>query len=659
MNGASKLAFHHVYQYTPVLPDEAPLRWILLGTDTLCLWSPRRLRLYDTRLWKNSSMTLESTCAVYHSSLGVLLAYDASAYEIVAITPNLERELCRLGVAEPLTSLVVHEKTQFACLSLDNSLFYFSGQWQGRGEFVLQGLHSTRLTGFKVPLAQLVSVKGALYAASTHLVANLQTGDKVKVSDDIISFVVAGNTLLLVHRHYCVVLDPITMQRVGTPLQAPGLEEAVPSPKGDVVALRSAVKISLVSLKGRQPVAHLSLQRESSGLGSATIISLGFTADGNSLILCDSRGLFSVHRLGSIEAAVATDVKRVPRQQIERGGSRRSLSCGGPTNNELQSRFLDLHGFYETTRRTHKEYEGGQQRSNSVTSVFSRRNTATTTSSSGLLILAQGDSILQIPSTSASQQLPLLRKWESDRAPTELPQVVSTIEGPDVGVSTSVVEVSALTSLESILNFNMHTVAESDAPLTPSIAADLLVKERDKVTFADAPMYGVRSPARKGQPSISPTGTPEDDVVNIESIENEGLRKELHYDPLNMGVTPPKSPSMASNSSSSVRVRSCELRDALKNLAEAYERQDQEDSVDVENIIDTEAVEEMFNTVSRLYARLQSRQPRRPGSAGSVAGSDVSTSSFNVILTDLQRLQRQSSRIEAQNEAILTKLGLK
>ncbi|EKF33439.1 hypothetical protein MOQ_002693 [Trypanosoma cruzi marinkellei] len=656
MSGTSRLSFHQLYQYTPVLPDEGPLRWIPLTVDTLCLWSPQRLRLYDTKHWRNSNMTIESTCAVYHSSLGVLLVYDSSAYEIVAIMPNLERELCRLGVDEPLTSLAVHEEDQFVSVSLDSSLFYFKGQWKTKDEFILQGLQVTRLTGFKTPLTKLVSVAGAVCAASTHLVANLQTGKDVSIAEDIISFDVTGNMLLVVHRHSCVVLDPTTMQRVGEPLRVTALKEVVPSPNGDLVALRGEGTLSVISLKDRHLVAQLSLQRDASTLHSATIISVGFTADGDSLVTCESRGLVSVYRLSKLESTLETDVTRVPRLQSERGGVRRSLSCDVPTNNELQSRFQDLHGYYETTRRTRKEREKGQKKTNSTTFSSSRQNTTTTTSSSGVLILARGNSILQIPSGSADQKIPSLRGWENDGAATELPYVVSAIEAPDVAVTASMVELSALTSMDSALNFNLRTVAESEATLTPSITANLLENEREKVKFTDAPKYGVRSPARKGQPSISPIKTPEDDVVNIDSNENEELRQHLHQDPVALGGAPAKFPSVDSSSSSSVRVRSCEIRDALRDLAEAYEQQDKEGVVNGAENIDAETVEEMFNTLSRLYARLQSRQPRRPDSAGSIASSDISSASFNVILSDLERLRQQNSRIEAQNEEILSRL---
>ncbi|KAF8292821.1 hypothetical protein TcBrA4_0074860 [Trypanosoma cruzi] len=191
-----------------------------------------------------------------------------------------------------------------------------------------------------------------------------------------------------------------------------------------------------------------------------------------------------------------------------------------------------------------------------------RQNSTTTTSSSGVLILARGNSILQIPSGSADQKIPSLRGWENDGAPTELPYVVSAVEAPDVAVTASMVELSALTSTDTTMNFNMRTVAESEATLTPSITANLLENEREKVKFADAPTYGVRSPARKGQPSISPTKTPEDDVVNIDSNENEELRQHLHQDPVAFNGAPTKFPSVASSSSSCVRVRSCEIRDA-------------------------------------------------------------------------------------------------
>ncbi|KEG15010.1 hypothetical protein DQ04_00221130 [Trypanosoma grayi] len=689
-SGTIKLSFQCVYQYTPVLPDEEPLRWIPLAANVLCLWSPQRLRLYDMTLRSCSSMALESTCATYHTDLNVLLVYVPSAYEIAAIMPNLEEVLCRLSVAEPLTSLVAYRKNQFVGLSPDNSLFYFEGRWNEGTKFSLQALHTTRLTSFKVPLTQLVWAEGALCAASTHLLANLQTGKNVSFSADIISFTAAGDALLVVHRHGCVVVEVDTLQPVGEPLQAVALKEVVSAPNGGLVALRSEGELSVVSLADRKCITHLNFQRAAQNHQMTVLMSVGFTADGSGLVLCDSRGIFTLHALtdtgfdalsttsSSAASRAVPDAKRLTQQKQQHRGrcsTQRSSSCGGPTNVELQSRFKDLHGFYEFTRRKHKEHEGAYKRvsaatatkkspsapANSTTTVTTASTTTTTTttapttattrSTSGVLILAQGNSILQIPSTPLDHPLPPLRKWESDRVPTELPQVLGAAESFDVGVSTSMVEVSALTSIESKPTFRLRTLSESEADMTPSLAADVLAQDRAKVTFAEAPAYGVRSPARKGQPSLSPMRTPEDDVVNIDSMEREDVQRQLHHDPVNMALVQPFGNLSASSSSSSVRARSLEIRDRLKELAEAYDQQKEDEDNDAD-CIDDETVEELFSTVNRLYTRLQLRQQQRPSSAGS-AVSEFSIVSVNAMLAELQR---QSSRIEAQNQEILASL---
>ncbi|ORC84903.1 uncharacterized protein TM35_000401700 [Trypanosoma theileri] len=677
-NGTGKLSFHCVYQQTPVLPDEVPLRWIPIATDAFCLWSPRCLRFYDSTLRFQRSLTLESTCVAHHRDLGVLLLYESSTYEVVAVTPNVESVLSRLGVAEPLISLVVHEGGQFVGLSPDNSLFYFDGEWKEEGkELVLRVLRTTRLTNFDVPLTQLVSVEGALFVASSHIVSNLLTGAHVRFSTDITSFTSVGSNLLVTQSDSCVVVDATTLKVMGDPLEVTTnpkvesdvmttrLKEVVPTLSGDVVALRSDGEISILRLADRYHMAQISTSSSIRGNQASVFLSVGFTTNGDSLVLSDSKGLLSLYKLGSTGRSSSAST-RTSRHGREHGGSRRSSSCGGPSSVELQYRFKDLHGFYETTKQSHSERPSSRKRASSATNI--RREAISSTGNNGntMFALEKKDNTYSIQSGQEYHSLPPMRKWENDRAPAKLPRVFAATEGEDVRVSASMVDVSALTSIDSRAAFNLHTVTKSEADLTPSLEAEITAQERAKVRFAgDVPTYGVRSPARKGQPSLSPVKTTEDDVVNIESMEREEMpQRGLHTGGEAVcGFTPPRSHSVASVGSSSVRALSLEVRDRLRELADAYEQQllqQPQDDMGGSNAdsIDDETVEELFTTASRLFARLQSRQQSRPGSVGSAA-SDMSSVSVNIMMADLQRLQRQNSRIEAQNEEILARLRAK
>ncbi|KAH9600177.1 hypothetical protein LSM04_006071 [Trypanosoma melophagium] len=675
-SGTGKLSFHRVYQETPVLSDEVPLRWIPVATDALCLWSPRCLRLYDSTLRFQRSLTLESTCVAHHRDLDVLLLYESSTYEVVAVTPKVEFVLSRLSVAEPLISLVAHEGNQFVGLSPDNSLFYFNGEWKEDGkQLVLRVLRTTRLTDIEVPLTQLVSAAGALCVTSSHVVFNLLTGAHVRFSEDITSFTSVGNILLVTQSNSCVVVDATTLQIVGESLQIPvnpkvdsdvlktRLKEVVPTISGDVVALCSDSEISVVRLADRNSLAYISISRSIRDNQASILLSVGFTANGDNLVLSDSKGILSLYTLVNTGRSSSVST-RISRYERECSGNRRSASCGGPSNVELQSRFKDLHGFYETTRQSHYERSSSRKRASSASNI--RRESRTSIRKNGNIVftLEKDDKIHSIQSGRENHSLPPMRKWENDRTPADLPRVSAAAEGPDVCVSSSVVDVSALTSIDSRTAFNLHTVTRSEADLTPSLEAQLSARERAKVTFAgDVPTYGVRSPARKGQPSMSPVKTPEDDVVNIESMEREEMQQRV----LRTGgdavreFTPPRSHSAGSAGSSSVRALSLEVRDRLREIADAYEQQGvQQDDMSGNNIdsIEDETVEELFAIASRLFARLQSRQQSRPGSMGSAA-SDMSSVSVNIMMADLQRLQRQNSRIEAQNEEILARLRAK
>ncbi|KAG8345953.1 hypothetical protein TRVL_03215 [Trypanosoma vivax] len=682
-NGAvgMRLTFSRVYQYIPALPDELPLRWLSMSPESVCLWSPRQLRLYDTARWScDVCMALESTCVTYHRFLGVFIAYEASTYAVVALRSNLESVLCRLSVTEPFTNIVVQEANRFVGISLDNSLFFFEGAWdEATQELSLRLLHIKRLTGHKSHFAHLVWVGGALCGASTHELVNLRTGHSISFAEDILSLTAAGpELLLLTHTHSCILLNATTLSPVGAPLRGVSLKGAVASMGGQSVALYSEDSVTLVSLRSREQVSQFSLQQVPDEVQRAEVKCVGFADSDRVLVVYDSKGLLRAFVVADADGASSSFTHphspgETKSTRLVREGSasstasgKRAMQCDGPTNAELLSRFRDLHGFYETTRRSHNDRKSGNMsdgpsrrscsvNTHSLPTIPAAPEPTTTTSSSGVLILSQGKSILQIPD---GQALSEAVNGSSDVVQVEMAGISASCaaDDKDGGVSASLVEISALTSVESKPHdLNCSAIPNADVRVAEISGTGFPLHEQGKGDGADAPAYGVRSPLRKGELSLSPIRTSEDDVVNIESLDRVEryspariTHRVAHYD-----ATAFAAPTTdVSSSCSSVRAKSLEIRDKLKELSEVYERQ-QESDVDG---VDDETVEELYSTVVQLYSRLKLRRQGRSNKT-SCSVNNTSDVSLSTVLADLQLLQQQNNRIEAQNRLILARLA--
>ncbi|RHW67735.1 hypothetical protein DPX39_110040200 [Trypanosoma brucei equiperdum] len=671
----SKLTFHCVYEYVPISPHDAPIQLLALTPDVICLHSRHQLRLYGTPLlFSRGNMSFESTCCAYHRDLGVIAMYESSTHQIVAVTPGLERVLCRLGLEVPLTALITLEDNQFVGASTANTIIYLEGQWgEDMQHFSLRLLRIQRFAELKTPFTHLAYSAGVLHVASSREVVNLHTGHITSFNDDIIALIPAsGGALLVAHTHSCIFLSPGGVTPVGFPFLEADLRGAASSLGRRYVALYNEGNVHVVELSSGKRVKHISAQRGASGASPTTIRCVGFTADDSSIVVCDSRGVLEVHGFegtglispgiyGDATSADDTNTNRFSRES-SCSSSRRAKQLDGPTSTELQNRFKDLHGFYEASRRVateRKAYKLPERHSKFASSTGANSSSGRSTPSpptsanrsSGKNAFRVQDGDEGLLPTPKKSPYPA-RRWKAADVPASLLNVGAV--GNEILVSASLVEVSALTSIDSKHN-DLSSVLEGGAA-TLSWAVNDIPRDSGKCRVPDSPAYVLQSPTRKGEPLLSPMKVPEDDVVNVDSFDRVDPRRIERLHSQTAGHDDPTALRCDRTNSSggiaSLRARSLDIRDGLKELADAYERLGEEDGDDV----DETTMEEMFSTVSRLYTRLQSRQSRRSNSSCSFA-SDQSSASINAMLANLQLLQCQNSRIEAQNREILSKLS--
>nr|CCC94919.1 conserved hypothetical protein [Trypanosoma congolense IL3000] len=683
-----KLSLHRVYQYMPLFLENSPLFWLPLSHDVMCLWSPKKLQLYRVDSWFNTAnIDFESNFVAYHRRLNVLVFYIHSTGSLLVLPRRLENAvflknmLCRVTVEEPLTTLIGIEANRFVGVSPGNILFYFEGRWDAiELDFHLRQVRATPFSGLTNPLKHLVWTAGVLCAASVRDVVNLHTGRCITLEYDIVGLLAGGDgVLLVIHSHACVFLGATSLKSVGTTILGAAFGGGTTSAEGKLAVVHSDRSVYVVDMVGARCVKHFKASQEAHAVEASTILSAGFTEDGSNIIICDSAGLLKLFKLGDLcTAPCITDGDGTSQDEVSAAsfcGENSGFCMGrdeqpeGPTNNQLQTRLQDLNDFYEASRRASSSRRTDGQSNASARDVRrdDDRSSAEKPSEDSPASAHGGTGSIISPSphekdplVSHQESVHSARCWKADEIPAKLPSVAVPVGSGknDVGVSVSLVEVSALTSVESRQNdFSACTMPEGDAGAVSRSMCDISPNNREEAVGTDVPAYVMRSPTRKGELSMSPNKNPEDDVVNVDSVDGADARQSVHgfrrpADYHDVANDFPIERGTMNTSSSSIRMKSLEIRKGLRELADAYERQGEEN----EDTVDEETVDELFSIVSRLYTKLQARQNRRSNSSVSIT-SDLSTASMNAMLAGIHCLQCQNNRIEAQNRDILSRLS--